>query len=145
MKVKRIASLALVFLLLCFATSCDPEACGYSRVVNDTARMVLIKAYYPIETDTIEIAPFGKTDNYSACRKGSDYPPFSIFSIDFRTVDSVDVVFDQTHYIRYYQLGHQCVNKNIISGMCYEPISEKSDHYEYHITEADFQEAVAIN
>ncbi|HCY01171.1 MAG TPA: hypothetical protein DG754_13620 [Bacteroidales bacterium] len=79
--------------------------------------------------------------------KGGTYPQFSVFDINLNpSKDSVDIVFNNTYYIRYYRpTGYDCVEKNSLSRMCYELVNGMPNHYEYHITESDFQDAVEIN
>lgn len=149
MKTKKTFSLALILLLLFSATSCDPEVCGFSRVVNDTGHQVRLIPYPCIVCDTISIAPQGTTAYNEDCMKAGSFPNFTIFDIALNpTKDSVDVVFNNTHFIRYYRPAtvnsFECVEKNILNRMCYEPVNGKPNHYEYHITESDFQDAIEI-
>ncbi len=147
MKPYKIPSLVMATLLTVSVMSCDPEVCGYSRVVNDTEYQVRLIPYPCMVGDTISITPQGATAYFEACMKGGTYPQFSIFDINLNTSkDSVDIVFNNTHFIRYYRpAGYECVEKNPLNRMCYEPVNGKPNYYEYRITEADFQDAVEIN
>lgn len=147
MKPHKTSSLVIAILLTVSLMSCDPEVCGYSRIVNDTGFQVRLIPYHCIVGDTISIAPQGATSNIEECMKGGTYPQFSVFDINLNpSKDSVDIVFNNTHYIRYYRpTGYDCIEKNPLSRMCYEPANGKPNHYEYHVTESDFQDAVEIN
>jgi hypothetical protein len=122
-------------------------------VVNETEHRVSLKLHYGNNNPgiaVINIGPNGSTDTYEYCYRGSGARPISPLTyVDYTLVDSLEVIFNDTHSLWYYWCYHytngsctSCVHKSPLTDVCFEPLPGQANAFIYRITEADYQQAL---